>query len=198
MEKDRKELLIKTIIKVVYFIVLFVVLLLLINKYSVRHIKYDSSSNLIKSVKIEKLNLAKYTWDGIAEYHKNGKDKVDTYIKYEAEIVATMNLNDFSKNVKVDEDKKIITITLPKIELTPNVLFKDGGNSFSFIPDNTDLEMKELLKVCEEDAKKEVASNTKIKEIALKNAKSSIKKYFLTFVIDKDYKIVWKDGELNG
>ena len=109
-----------------------------------------------------------------------------------------MNLNDFSKNVKVDEDKKIITITLPKIELTPNVLFKDGGNSFSFIPDNTDLEMKELLKVCEEDAKKEVANNTKIKEIALKNAKSSIKKYFLTFVIDKDYKIVWKDGELNG
>ena len=43
-----------------------------------------------------------------------------------------------------------------------------------------------------------MANNTKIKEIALKNAKSSIKKYFLTFVIDKDYKIVWKDGELNG
>ena len=55
MEKDSKELLIKTIMKVVYFIVLFVVLLLLINKYSVRHIKYDSSSNLIKSIKIEKL-----------------------------------------------------------------------------------------------------------------------------------------------
>lgn len=195
MEEESKELLIKTIMKVVYFLVLFVLLLLIFNKYSVRHIKYDSSSNLIKSVKIEKLDLVKYTWNGIAEYHKNGNNKVDTYIKYEAEIVATMNLKNFSKNIEVDEDKKIITIALPEIKLKPNILFKDGGKSFSFIPNNTDIEVKELLKVCEEDAKKEVLKNTEIKKLALKNAKSSIKKYFLPFIIGDDYEIVWKDGE---
>lgn len=195
MKEDSKVPLIKTIMNVFYLIVLFALLLLLFNKYSSRHIKYKSSSNLIKSVKIEKLDLAKYTWNGIAEYHKNGKDKVDTYIKYEAEIVATMSLKDFSNNIKVDEDKKIITIILPKVELTPNILFKDGGKSFSFIPNNTNIEMKELLKVCEDDAKKEVDKDTRIRKIAIKNAKSSIKMYFLPFIIDNDYKIVWKDGE---
>ena len=81
------------------------------------------------------------------------------------------------------------------IKLKPNILFKDGGKSFSFIPNNTDIEVKELLKVCEEDAKKEVLKNTEIKKLALKNAKSSIKKYFLPFIIGDDYEIVWKDGE---
>ena len=39
--------------------------------------------------------------------------------------------------------------------------------------------MKEMKKA--EDAKKEVLKNTEIKKLALKNAKSSIKKYLIGF-----------------
>ena len=183
---------IKTIL---YYVLLAFLIILLINKYSAKRVRYDSSSNLVKAMEIEQLNLAKYTWNGIAAYYKDNKNKVDTYIKYEAEIVATMDLKNFEKNIEIDNEKKMVIVTLPKIELKPNILFKDGGNSFSFIPKNTDIEMSELIRVCEDDAINEISKKTKINKIAKANAKSTIKGLLLPLLEDNDYKIEWKDGE---
>lgn len=123
----KKNLSFKIIKRIIYFIILIVLILLIVNKFSKNKVTLDSSSNLIKIDEITKFNVAKFTWNGIAEYHKDNTEKVDTYIKYEADIVATINLENFDKNIVIDKDKKEITITLPKIELKPNIIFRDGG-----------------------------------------------------------------------
>ena len=191
----KKNLSFKIIKRIIYFIILIVLILLIVNKFSKNEVTLDSSSNLIKIDEITKFNVAKFTWNGIAEYHKDNTEKVDTYIKYEADIVATMNLENFDKNIVIDKDKKEITITLPKIELKPNIIFRDGGKSFSFIPTNTDIEMNELIKVCEDDALEKVSERVKIQEIAKDNAKTTIEGLLLPFIEENDYSIIWKDGE---
>lgn len=191
----KKNLSFKIIKRIIYFIILIVLILLIVNKFSKNKVTLDSSSNLIKIDEITKFNVAKFTWNGIAEYHKDNTEKVDTYIKYEADIVATMNLENFDKNIVIDKDKKEITITLPKIELKPNIIFRDGGKSFSFIPTNTDIEMNELIKVCEDDALEKVSERVKIQEIAKDNAKTTIEGLLLPFIEENDYSIIWKDGE---
>ena len=191
----KKNLSFKIIKRIIYFIILIVLILLIVNKFSKNKVTLDSSSNLIKIDEITKFNVAKFTWNGIAEYHKDNTEKVDTYIKYEADIVATINLENFDKNIVIDKDKKEITITLPKIELKPNIIFRDGGKSFSFIPTNTDIEMNELIKVCEDDALEKVSERVKIQEIAKDNAKTTIEGLLLPFIEENDYSIIWKDGE---
>ena len=191
----KKNLSFKIIKRIIYFIILIVLILLIVNKFSKNKVTLESSSNLIKIDEITKFNVAKFTWNGIAEYHKDNTEKVDTYIKYEADIVATMNLENFDKNIVIDKDKKEITITLPKIELKPNIIFRDGGKSFSFIPTNTDIEMNELIKVCEDDALEKVSERVKIQEIAKDNAKTTIEGLLLPFIEENDYSIIWKDGE---
>ena len=194
-EKKKSFISFKIIKKIVYFIVLAALILLIFNKCSRNRVTLDASSNLIKVEEITKFNVAKFTWNGIAEYRKEGSDKVDTYIKYEADITATMNLENFDKNIVIDKDKKEITINLPKVELKPNVIFRDGGKSFSFIPTNTDIEMKELVKVCEDDVIKKVSERVKMQDLAKENAKSTIEGLLLPLVEGNNYKIIWKDGE---
>ena len=84
---------------------------------------------------------------------------------------------------------------MPEIELKPTIIFRDGGKSFSFIPTNTDIEMKELIKVCEDDAIKKVSERLKIKDVAKENAKSTIEGLFLPLLEGNNYQIIWKDGE---
>lgn len=195
MEKDGKKITFKLIGKIVFLIVLVVLVLLFFNKFSRNKVTLDSASNLIKVDEITKFNVAKFTWNGIAAYYKDGSEKVDTYIKYEADIVATMDLENFDRNIVIDKGKNEIIITLPNIELKPNVIFKDGGKSFSFIPVNTDIEMRELIKVCEDDALAKVSERVKMYDIARDNARTTIEGLLLPFIEDYDYKIVWKDGE---
>lgn len=194
-EKKRNFLSFRVIKKIIYFIVLGALILLIVNKCSRNRVTLDSSANLIKVEEISKFNVAKFTWNGIAEYRKDGKEKVDTYIKYEADITATMNLENFDKNIVIDKNKKEITITLPSIELKPSVIFRDGGKSFSFIPTNTSIEMKELVKVCEDDVIKKVSERVKMQDIAKENAKSTIEGLLLPLIEGNNYKIIWKDGE---
>ena len=193
--KKRKVLSFHIIKKIIYLVALIVLILLAVNKFSKNRVTLDSSSSLIKVEEISKFNVAKFTWNGIAAYYKDDKEKVDTYIKYEADIIASMNLENINENVIIDNTKKIITITLPEIELKPTIIFRDGGKSFSFIPTNTDIEMKELIKVCEDDAIKKVSERLKIKDVAKENAKSTIEGLLLPLLEGNNYQIIWKDGE---
>ena len=194
-EKLMGKISLEFIKKVLYFIVLILLVFLIINKFSKTRVLFSASANKIKTKEIEQLNLAKFTWNGIAEYTPENKKNDKTYIKYEANIVATMNFENFEDNISINHFTKVITVTLPKVQLQPNVIFKDGGKSFSFIPKNTDIEMKELVKVCEDDALEKVKKKTDMIEIAKENAKNTIEGLFLPMIEEEHYDIIWKDGE---
>ena len=68
---------------VIYIVLIGAIALLLISKFRKTQIIFNSSSNLIDTKEVEKLNLAKFKWTGIAKYFKEDKEEVDTYIKYD-------------------------------------------------------------------------------------------------------------------
>ena len=186
---------VRVIKDLLYIVILAGIIIIFYSKCAKRNVTYESSSNLIKVEEVTKFNLAKYEWNGIAEYYREGSNKVDTYVKYEAEIVATMDLSNFNDNIVQDETNKKIYITLPKIDLVPTVIFKDDGSAFSFIPKKTDIDVKDMVSVCEADAKAKVAERTKMLDIAKENAKNTIEGLLLPLVEGQHYTIVWKDGE---
>lgn len=182
--------------KVIYLIVVIIIIVIVISKFTKNRVTFNSTSNVIKVDEIEKFNLARFTWNGIAEYYNGMDAEVDTFIKYEAQIEASMNMENFNKNnISVDDNEKIIYITLPKIELIPKVVFKDDGKSLSFIPQNTKIEMHDIVVTCEEDAKKKVLERIEMLDIAKENAKTTIEGLLLPIIEESGYKIVWKDGE---
>ena len=182
--------------KVIYLVVIIAIIFIVVSKFTKSKVTFNSSSNVIKVDEIEKFNLARFTWNGIAEYYNDIDTEVDTFIKYEAQIEASMNMENFNKNnILVDDNAKLINITLPKIELTPKVVFKDDGKSLSFIPQNTKIEMRDIVVTCEEDAKKKVQERVEMLDIAKENAKTTIEGLLLPIIEESGYKIVWKDGE---
>jgi len=195
MEVGKK---ITIIIKIIYLIIFISLVLLIINKFNVKRERLSSSHNLIKVEEIDKVNVAKITWNGIAKYYKDNSSDVDTYIKYEAEVIATMDMENFNKNITIDENKKTIEIVLPEIKLRPNVLFKDGGKSFSFIPQDTDIEMRTLVDVCEKDVIEKISKKEDMLKVARDNAKTTIEGLLFPLIDLNEYQILWKDGEING
>ena len=187
----------KVIKKVLYFIVLIILIIIIADKFTKNKEILNPSSNLIKTKEIEEFSLAKFNWDGIAKYYKNGDtSKVNTFIKYEAEINATMDMEKFEEsNIKVNKKNKKITIILPKFELQTAIVFKDGGNSLSFIPAGNKIEMKDIIKTCEEDAIEKVKERVQILDVAKENAKRTIEGLLLPLVEDQKYTIVWEDGD---
>ena len=58
-----------------------------------------------------------------------------------------------------------------------------------------DIDVKDMVSVCEADAKAKVAERTKMLDIAKENAKNTIEGLLLPLVEGQHYTIVWKDGE---
>ena len=190
---------VKIVKEIIYIIIICAIALLLYSKFNKKKVEFFSASNLIKVDEVEKFLLARFNWDGIAEHYKEDsktKEKVvDMHIRYQAEITATMNMDNFNNNVLVDKENKKIYLTLPKIELKPTIIFKDDGTSFSFIPSNAKVELRELVTICEDDAVKKVSERVQLFNIAKENAKKTIEGMLLPLIEEEHYIVIWKDGE---
>ncbi len=165
------------------------------SKCSKKEVKLESSASLIKTTDIKELYLAKYKWSGIAAHYSKGENpKVDTYIRYDAEVRAKINLENINENIIINKDSKKITITLPKIEFDITPLFEKDGKKYSFIPRDTKIEPNEVLATCKEDAERKIKERVEMLETAKTSAKNTIQSYLQPLVED-NYKIEWKDGE---
>ena len=182
----------KKYIKLIVLILLGAILgIVIYSKLTSNQVKLEATSTLIDVKEIQELNLASFTWNGIAEI--TNEKKKTTYVKYEAVIEARMDLADINKKIEFNEETKEVYVVLPKIQLVPVVRVKN--DSFSFIPEDSKVDLKEVLTVCEEDANKEATDNVELLNVATNNAKNTIEGLLLPLIKEDNYKIVWKDGE---
>ncbi len=146
-----------------------------------------TASTLIKTVDIAELSTAKFTYNGIAPvYDESGKIKCQ--IRYKAIVKAGINMKDIDFT-EIDDDKKIVKPKLPQIKLTANII---DENELSYIPENTNIEIKDALQACEEDVEIEASNSTKLMESAEESLKNIVEALILPVVEPDGYTIEWE------
>lgn len=145
-----------------------------------------TSSELTDIIDISELSTAEFKYNGIAE-KKNKKGKIWCRICYSAIVKAGIDL----KKVKIDVDneKKIIIISLPKIGI--NVSMVDD-QSMTVLPSDANIEIDEMLKCCMNDAEKEASSSKTLKDTAYDNLISSIKGLLFPIIKGKNYTLQFR------
>lgn len=153
-----------------------------------------SSSTLMKAIDIQELYTSKLEYNGIAEIYRENKEDVRCYIRYESTVKAGINCK--KVDIDVDEENKIVYITLPKVKISePNV----DANSLSYIEKNSILdrkviELKDVLSACKNDAKTEAKNSKELKNTAEENSKSIIEGLLKNLLESKGYEIKWKES----
>ena len=90
----------------------------------------------------------------------------------------------------IDKKKKTVKPILPEIKLTPNVI--TSADSPSFIPEDTSIELKEVLIVCEKDAQEEAEKSTELMDVAKENLRNTVEALLFPIVESNGYKIIWE------
>ena len=180
----------KSIAKVVLIIILIIlVVIVLPTKINKKKQTLITSSTLTKMVDISELSSAKFTYNGIAEAYTNeNKDKIKCRIRYNAVVEASIDMKEIQ--FEIDKKNKTVLPILPEIKLTPNLI--TSADSPSFIPEDTKIELKEVLLVCEKDAQEEAEKSTDLMNVAKDNLKNTIEALLFPIVEANGYKIIWR------
>ena len=146
---------------------------------------------LKKAVDIEDLSTAQFVFNGIAEKYKDNSDEVDYHISYDSTVKAGVRMSDI--DFSVDNDKKIVAITLPEVVVTSVSV---DVNSLSYMPTNPNgSEIKSDLTICEEDAKREAEESGKFYSYAQDNLKSVIEGLINPLIEGQGYTIAWAEKQ---
>lgn len=177
-----------------YSPVILGILIVLFFTYTKTHHTFDkgktsiiTSSTLMDAIDISELSTAQYTYNGIAEIYKDEKkEKVKCYIKYNAKVKAGIDMEQVK--FEIDDKNKTVTPILPEIQITSNTV---DENDISFIPEDVDIELKDALVACEEDAKNESQKSTELIDSARENLKSIIQGLIDPILTPNGYSIKW-------
>lgn len=151
-----------------------------------------SQSTLERIINVSDLSTFEAVYNGIAEVNsEDNPEEVDYYVSYEARVKAGL---DFGKvNIDIDNEKKVITVKLPQIELTDiNVDIASLDYIFMDEDANTSTVSEEAYKECINDVENETNTEDAIYELAEQNAHNIIEALISPFVeqLDEEYELV--------
>lgn len=149
-------------------------------------------STLEKVIDISNISTFETIYNGVVRvYNEKNTDKIDYYISYESKVQSGFDIK--KVKVEMDEEKKSIIVTLPKIELT-DVTVDISSLDYIFMNEKAknDEAYAGAYKKCVEDAKEKVKSQNQVADLAKENAVNFIKAVTEPFVeqLGDDYKLV--------
>ncbi len=150
-----------------------------------------STSTLEKILNVSDLSTFEAIYNGVAKSTEENKPEIiDYYVSYDASVKAGI---DFEKvEISVDDNEKIITVTLPEIKIT-DITVDIESMDFIFLNDkaNTETVSEEAYKKCIEDVTDEVNSENAIYELAEENAHNIVEALISPFLssLDSEYQL---------
>lgn len=150
-------------------------------------------STLEKIINVKELSTFTAVYNGIASVSDTDENdkQPDYYVSYEARVKAGIVMDDIQ--IAVDNNNKVITVTLPNVEITEiNVDISSLDFIFYNLKANTSSVTQEAYKACEDDAKEEVETQEAILTLAKQNAVNIIKALTSPIVeqLDAEYQLV--------
>lgn len=147
-----------------------------------------TKSTLIDMVDIAELSTAEFTYNGIAEIPKSENfDKIKCRVRYNAKVKASVNMKDI--DFVIDDDNKTIKPILPKIKLEAILDDKVG---FSFIPEDSSVDLQEVIDACKRDVTNEAEQTSAIYDSAEENLRDVIQALTYPIISSKGYKLDWE------
>lgn len=149
-------------------------------------------STLEKIINVKELSTFTAVYNGITSVGGTENDKEpDYYVSYEARVKAGIAMDDVQ--MAVDNNSKVITITLPEVKITEiNVDISSLDFIFYNPKANTATVTQEAYKACEEDVKAEAETQEAILTLARQNAVNIIKALTSPIIeqLDAEYHLV--------
>lgn len=146
-----------------------------------------TKSSLIDTVDIAELSTAEFTYNGIAEVPDEKEDEIKCYVRYEAKVNASVNMQDI--DFVIDDVNKTIKPELPEIKLVATLNDQEG---FSFIPEKSDVDLQEIIDICNADVTKEATQTSAIYDSAEENLKDIIQALTYPIVKSEGYTLIWE------
>lgn len=150
-----------------------------------------SVTTLEKILNVSDLSTFEAVYNGIAKVHDDdSRIMVKYYVSYSSKITAGIDFEQLV--ISVDDENKIIHITLPEVKITDVIVdITSMDYIFNDLDANTATVSEEAYQACIEDATNESQAEEKIYELARQNAKNIVKALVNPFVeqLGTDYKL---------
>lgn len=188
MKNSTKILLLLMPIVIIILIIVWMKMVVFNNQEG--NVSTISKSSLEKVIEINELSTVDYTYNAIVKVYDEDGETIKYYVAYEGIVTAGI---DFEKiNIEVNEEKKLVTITLPEVEIH-DVNVNMGTMEYIFVKDKYETETvsQEAYKASKQDLEKRVNEETELHEMAKENAIASVKALFTPWIeqIDEEYTI---------
>lgn len=148
-----------------------------------------TETQLQEVVAINKLSTARSVYKGVAvKYNDDGQ--VAYHVYYKSDVTAGINMTDITYTI--DEENKTVTPVLPEPTInTPEV----DASSIEFFEKNPNVDMKEALSLCKQDALEKVSQSADIKSYATANLQKTVEALMEPLLNNKGYSLKW--GQVN-
>lgn len=180
----KKKIILLVIIAAILAAMASILLPTVIHKSEKEHV--ITSAQLEKAIDISQLSTAEFVYNGVAEKYDDKHKKVECYIAYNANVKVGIQMEDVKFDI--DKEKKTVTPVLP--EITINIAALDE-NAISYIPENPDISLKEVIILCKEDAMNEANNSEKLYQTAEENLRAVIEALLSPILDNAGYSIVW-------
>lgn len=155
-----------------------------------------TQATLQKVINVSELSTYEAVYNGIAKVtNVDNPERVDYYVSYEAKVKAGIDFEEV--DIQVDEEEKLITVTLPEIEIKDvNVDIASLDYIFENDKANTATVSEQAYKKCIKDVTEESSAEQAIYDLAGQNAENIIEALIRPFVeqLDKEYQLVIRRG----
>lgn len=191
--KDKSLLNGKNVIAIIILAAIVVTGVLVIPKIKERNKKVEiiTVSMLEDIINVSELSTFQAVYNGIAKVHSDeSRIMIKYYVSYTSKITAGIDFEEIQ--IDVDNDNKIIKVTLPEIKITDvNVDIASMDYIFNDLDANTATVSEEAYQACIDDATSEGQSEEKIYELAKQNAENIVRALIDPFVkqLDAEYTI---------
>lgn len=151
-----------------------------------------SKASLTKAVSISKLSTAEFTYNGIAEkLRSSDSEDVEYHVYYEARATAGIDMEKI--DFQINEANHTVTPILPEVTVGEPVV---DESKLAYLPEGVDVNMREVLMLCKEDAQREMESNSQIRETAYENLRSTVEALLIPLLKGNGYTINWADSNI--
>ena len=162
----------KTILIAIFILIACIILLVAPWKSDKARLTTISKSSLQKMVEIDELSTIESPYNAVVTKY-NKKNKAMYHVAYEGIVTAGVDASKI--DFEVDEEKKIIKITLPKVKLHSTSVDM-GTMQYIFTDDDYETETvsQEAYKLCKADLEKRAKEETALTDMAKENAISCV------------------------